>query len=86
MGLTCAIGRASKALAEPFHPELEEERYSGEQCRRCGVPLLDGEFRLCGGKNSDGLNCSARAARAHLAVTGIQSYATQLRLAQDEVV
>lgn len=67
-------------MADPFALELEDERYSGEQCRRCGVPLLEGEFRLCGGKNHDGLNCSARAAREHLALTGIQSYATQQRL------
>lgn len=70
-------------MPNPFQPELEDDRYSGEPCRRCGVPLLDGEARYCGGKNTDGLNCSARVAREGLALTGIQSYATQQRLREE---
>jgi len=48
----------------------EEEQYSGGRCRRCGCPLLASEGAHCGGKNPDGLNCSAHVARDVLAATG----------------
>jgi hypothetical protein len=61
----------------------EEDLGSGERCQRCGVPLYVSEGRYCGVRKGAGMNCSAIAAREVLAVTGVQSYATQMRLRQE---
>ena len=44
-------------MPNPFQPELEDDRYSGEPCHRCGAPLLDGvsfdvQWRLEGSDGS----------------------------------
>jgi hypothetical protein len=75
----------AKPWARELDPREDELQYRGVQCARCGAPLLVSEWRHCGPKNPDGMNCGALVARLALhAAGGPQSYRQQMGAAPAE--